>query len=73
MSDIVIRAAKTFVQAALAAWVVTNFSFEKTAVLAAVAAGISAVWNVIVPAVKGQYVYLLLHGILTTRSSVVLV
>jgi len=53
MSDIVIRAAKTFVQAALAAWVVTNFSFEKTAVLAAVAAGISAVWNVIVPAVKG--------------------
>jgi hypothetical protein len=52
MNDVVVRAAKTFVQAALAAWAVTSFNFEKTALLAAVAAGISAVWNVVVPAVK---------------------
>lgn len=53
MKDVVIRASKTFVQAALATWAVTNYSFEKTAILAAVAAGISAIWNVVVPAVKG--------------------
>jgi len=53
MSDVVVRAVKTFIQAFVAAWVVTNMSFEKTAILGAVAAGVSAVWNVVVPAVKG--------------------
>lgn len=47
--DIVIRALKTFVQAFLAAWAVTNFAFEKSAVLGAVAAGISVLWNLITP------------------------
>ena len=44
-SDIVERAFKTFVQAAIAVWLVSDQPFSKTAVVAAVAAGVSAVWN----------------------------
>ncbi len=53
MKDVVIRSAKTFVQAFVAAWLLTGNSFEKNALLGAVAAGVAAVWNVVVPAVKG--------------------
>jgi len=44
-SDIVVRAFKTFVQAALAVVLVSDQPFSKAAVVAAVAAGISAVYN----------------------------
>lgn len=47
--DIIIRAVKTFIQSFLAAWAVTNFGFEKSALIAGVAAGISAVMNLINP------------------------
>jgi len=52
MNDIIVRALKTFVQAFLAAIAVsvanvTNWDSAKAALFAAVAAGISAVWNVI--------------------------
>ena len=46
-SDIVERAFKTFVQAAIAVWLVSDQPFSKTAIVAAVAAGVSAVWNYI--------------------------
>lgn len=51
-NDIVVRAGKTFVQAFLATLAVSVASVNdvttaKAAVVAAVAAGISAVWNVI--------------------------
>jgi hypothetical protein len=45
VGDIVVKAAKTFVEAAVPLWAATNFSFGKDAVLSAAAAGISAVWN----------------------------
>ena len=48
VNAIVIRAFKTFVQTFLAAWAVTNFDFEKGALVAAVAAGISAVMNLFI-------------------------
>lgn len=49
-SDIVIRALKTFVQAAIAVIIVgyvnvKDFDSAKTLAVAAVAAGVSAVWN----------------------------
>ena len=44
-SDVTERAVKTFVQAAIAVWLVADQPFSKTAVVAAVAAGVSAVWN----------------------------
>lgn len=55
--EVLIRAAKTFVQAFLAALAVSavsviNLATAKAALLAAVAAGISAAWNIIIPAVK---------------------
>ncbi len=46
-SDIVVRAFKTFVQAALAVIVVSDQPFSKAALVAGVAAGISALWNFI--------------------------
>lgn len=48
LKDIAIRAGKTFVQAFIAALAVANVSdlnSVKAAVIAAVAAGVSAVWN----------------------------
>ncbi len=45
---ILIRAFKTFVQTFLAAWAVTSYDFEKGAVVAAVAAAISAVMNLFI-------------------------
>ena len=43
--DVWLRAAKTFVQAFLAAWAVTGNAVNKDVLLAALAAGLSAVWN----------------------------
>jgi GH25 family lysozyme M1 (1,4-beta-N-acetylmuramidase) len=43
--DIVTKALKTFVQAAIPLWAATNFSVGKDVLLSASAAGISAVWN----------------------------
>ncbi len=45
--DVGVRALKTFVQAYVAAWVVTQEPFSKSGVVAGVAAGISATWNVV--------------------------
>lgn len=44
-NDIVERAIKTFVQAALATLAVTGFQLNKAVLVAAAAAGFSAVWN----------------------------
>lgn len=46
-SDIAVRAFKTFVQAYVGAWVVFNDPFSKAAIAAGVAAGVSAVWNLL--------------------------
>ena len=45
-NDIVERAAKTFVQAAVMSLIVTG-KFDKSALIAAGAAGLSATWNYI--------------------------
>lgn len=45
--DLFERAAKTFVQAFLAAWALSGNQVSKTALVAAAAAGISAGWNFI--------------------------
>lgn len=44
-SDIVVRAAKTFVQSFAAVMLATDNPISKSAVVAGFAAGISAVWN----------------------------
>lgn len=46
--DVTVRALKTFVQAFLATWGITGYGFTKDTVVAAAAAGISAVWSVAV-------------------------
>lgn len=46
--DIIVRALKTFVQGALAAWAVTGNATTKEAAVGAVAAGISAVMNIFI-------------------------
>lgn len=43
--DVWVRAAKTFVAAFLASWVLTNNQTTKVALTAAFAAGVTAVWN----------------------------
>ena len=43
--DVWVRAGKTFVQAALAALLLNSGKVDKSAVIGALAAGISAVWN----------------------------
>jgi hypothetical protein len=43
-----VRAAKTFVQAAGAAWALTGFDLGKAALIGAAAAGISAVMNLFI-------------------------
>lgn len=51
MKDILVRAAKTFVQAFIATLAVANMTDNdsvKAAVVAAVAAGVSAVWNTLI-------------------------
>lgn len=45
MNDVAVRALKTFVQAAVAAWALTGNRLDKAALVGALAAGISAVWN----------------------------
>lgn len=47
-NDVIVRAAKTFVQAFLAAWALTGNELSEVALLAGVAAGISAVWNFVI-------------------------
>ena len=44
--SIAIKALKTFVQAFLAGWALTQFDFSKGAVVGACAAGLSAVMNI---------------------------
>jgi hypothetical protein len=44
-NDVVVRAAKTFVQAFLAVFLVSDNPVNKEVLIAAVAAGVSAVWN----------------------------
>lgn len=46
-NDVVIRAFKTFVQAYVGAWVVFNDPFSKGAIAAGLAAGVSAVMNIL--------------------------
>ena len=46
VKDVVVRAVKTFVQAFLATWALTNNELTKVAFVGAFAAGVSAVWNV---------------------------
>ncbi len=48
--DVSVRAVKTFIQAALAAWVVTGNATTKEAGVGALAAGISAVMNLFLQA-----------------------
>jgi hypothetical protein len=51
VKDILVRAAKTFVQAFIATLAVANMTDNdsiKAAVIAAVAAGVSAVWNTLI-------------------------
>ena len=48
-ADLLIRAAKTFIQSFLAVWALTQYDFEKGAIVGAVAAGISAVMNLAIP------------------------
>lgn len=45
---LVVRAFKTFVQAAGATWALTNFDFGKAALIGAAAAGISALMNLFI-------------------------
>lgn len=55
LKDIVVRAAKTFVQAFIASIAVANItdtSNLKAVLVAAVAAGVSAVWNTLILANK---------------------
>lgn len=50
VKDVLERSLKTFVQAGLAMWALSNYDLSKGAVVGAVAAGISAVWNTVVTA-----------------------
>lgn len=55
LKDIVVRAAKTFVQAFIASIAVANITDSsnlKAVLVAAVAAGVSAVWNTLILANK---------------------
>lgn len=52
MKDIVVRSAKTFIQAFVAAWLLTGNSLEKNALLGAGAAGVAAVWNAVIAVKK---------------------
>jgi hypothetical protein len=47
IKDIAVRASKTFVQAFVAVWLVVDEPFSKTALIAGLSAGVSAVWNTI--------------------------
>lgn len=46
--DVVVRAFKTFCQAYVGAWLVFQDPFSKGAIAAGIAAGVSAVWNLMV-------------------------
>jgi hypothetical protein len=45
---LLVRAFKTFVQAALATWALTNFDFGQASLVGAAAAGISALMNLFI-------------------------
>ena len=51
---LVVRAFKTFVQAGLATWAVTNFDFTTGAIVGAIAAGISALMNLFIQPVEAK-------------------
>ena len=51
--DLATRAVKTFVQTFLATWAISGNALNKTALIAAAAAGVSAVWNTVLQ-VRGQ-------------------
>lgn len=51
---LLVRAFKTFVQAALAAWALTSFDFGKAALVGAVAAGLSALMNLFIQPVEAK-------------------
>ena len=44
-NDVLIRALKTFVQASVAVWIANGQQLTKSALVGAIAGGISAVWN----------------------------
>lgn len=46
--DIAVRSAKTFIQAFVATWVVTQDPFSQAGLVAAAAAGVSAIWNTVI-------------------------
>lgn len=46
-NDILVRAVKTFIQAYVGAWVVFQDPFSKGAIAAGLAAGVSAVMNIL--------------------------
>jgi len=52
LQNILVRALKTFVQGFLAAWMLTDFSFEKGAIVGACAAGFSFLMNFVVQVLK---------------------
>lgn len=54
LKDLVVRALYTFVQAALAAFVVSGGKLDKTTAIAALAAGISAVKTFVVEYLKAR-------------------
>jgi hypothetical protein len=45
---IAVRAVKSFVQAFLATWALTNYNLEKGALVGAATAGVSAIMNVLI-------------------------
>ena len=49
-----VRAFKTFVQAGLATWSVTNFDFTTGAIVGAIAAGLSALMNLFIQPVEAK-------------------
>lgn len=51
---LLIRALKTFIQAGLATWAVTNFDFTTGAIVGAVAAGLSALMNLFIQPVEAK-------------------
>jgi hypothetical protein len=52
MKDVIVRSLKTFLQAFVAAWLLTGNSLEKNALLGACAAGVAAVMNVVLAVKK---------------------
>lgn len=54
LKDVIVRAVKTFVQAYIAVLMVADQPLSREVQLAAVAAAVSAVWNVVYPSIKAR-------------------